>query len=338
MGFSFKIHICLKGSTKRPGPDHWVTMDTVFQRIQPSEYYRRFLEYQIRPDGRHPAGVRDVRIMKGVLKDVTVGSSIVSAGHSRFIAGVTAEIAPPHPLEPRSGKIVVNVEFPRSSGADGSHNASEDSSSIAATASVSICQIFSSPKVVDLTQFCIKEGKAVWVLYVNVICLEYDGNVIDWSLCAVAAALQDTVLPAIEWDSQQQWWRIVDNHESEEQQIQKNDSESYCSSQSVRLIGRPSSVTFSRLLDKYWLVDPTQDECQLGDSLTIWRSSTQSDLHLLRSSGEGVDITGLLHTLFEKSRSGMEAMDAAIEKAVNADEAAIWEVCYSDDGDEDSVM
>lgn len=305
-------------------------MQTVYQRIQPSEYYRRFLEFQIRPDGRHPGAVRDVRIMKNVLQGPALGSAIISAGHSRFLIGVTAEIAPPCSSAPKSGRIVINVEFPKSCGADVSREGGgEESSNLAAQASISLGHIFCSPEVIDLTQFCIKEGSAVWVLYVNAICLEFDGNVIDWCLCGIAAALEDTVLPTVHWDLKQQWWQISD--------ATSDDDETRWDGRTVQLLARPSSVTFAKLLDTFWVVDPTLDELQLGDPLTVWRSGAHSRLHLLRPGGAALDVQVLLHSLFEVSRAGMEAMESAISRAMQDFKGdSMWEVCCSDNEEDQS--
>lgn len=324
------------------------TMEGAFRRIQPSEYYKRFLRYQIRPDGRHLAAVRDVRIMRNVLKDAAVGSAIVTAGHSRFLAGVTAEIAPPHPVAPTSGRIVVSVEFPQSCGVHASfREVGQDASSLAARTSVSLCTIFSNPEVIDLSQFCIRKGNAIWMLYVNVICLEYDGNAIDWALCSVTAALENTILPSIEWDSKYQWWRIC-NGEMDRELSGELKEELLWRGRPVELVGRPSSVTLSKVLENYWLVDPTLDECQLGDPITIWRATTKApsssptlssqeltekggQLRILRQGENSIDIQGLLYPLLEVSHSGIQAMERAIQKAVEDSEENIWEVCSNDE-------
>jgi len=44
-----------------------------------------------------------------------------------------------------------------------------------------------------LTTLCIEPGKSVWVLYVDVTCIGYDGNVFDATLLAVISALRDSM-------------------------------------------------------------------------------------------------------------------------------------------------
>ena len=60
-----------------------------------------------------------------------------------------------------------------------------------ATAPVAPC----SSGAIDMSQFCITSGAAVWLLRADIICLEYDGNVADAALIALIAALRNTKLP-----------------------------------------------------------------------------------------------------------------------------------------------
>jgi exosome complex component RRP43 len=49
-----------------------------------------------------------------------------------------------------------------------------------------------------LSQLCIVPGKFCWVLYADIVCLNYDGSVMDCALAALMAALQDVLLPPVE--------------------------------------------------------------------------------------------------------------------------------------------
>jgi exosome complex component RRP43 len=48
-----------------------------------------------------------------------------------------------------------------------------------------------SANVISLDSLCIQPGKAVWVLYVDVTCINYDGNAFDAALVAMVAALKN---------------------------------------------------------------------------------------------------------------------------------------------------
>lgn len=55
---------------------------------------------------------------------------------------------------------------------------------------------FRSSEVLSTSSLCIHPGRAAWVLYVDAICLNYDGNAFDAALLAMIAALKNSKLVA----------------------------------------------------------------------------------------------------------------------------------------------
>jgi exosome complex component RRP43 len=51
---------------------------------------------------------------------------------------------------------------------------------------------FTSPSVLPLSSLGIESGRAAWVLYIDVVCINYDGNPLDACLVAVMAALRNS--------------------------------------------------------------------------------------------------------------------------------------------------
>lgn len=52
-------------------------------------------------------------------------------------------------------------------------------------------------KVLSLEDLCIVSGRSCWVLYIDIVCLNFDGNIFDASLLSVSAALRSTRLPLV---------------------------------------------------------------------------------------------------------------------------------------------
>ena len=46
--------------------------------------------------------------------------------------------------------------------------------------------------MLPLDTLCISPGRAVWCLYVDATCLNYDGNAFDAALVAIMAALENS--------------------------------------------------------------------------------------------------------------------------------------------------
>jgi exosome complex component RRP43 len=49
-----------------------------------------------------------------------------------------------------------------------------------------------SSQTVPLSSLCICPRKAVWALYIDVVCINYDGNAFDAAVLAVMAALRSS--------------------------------------------------------------------------------------------------------------------------------------------------
>lgn len=49
-----------------------------------------------------------------------------------------------------------------------------------------------SSQVIPLDSLCISPGKAVYTLYIDVVCINYDGNAFDAAVMAVMAALKNS--------------------------------------------------------------------------------------------------------------------------------------------------
>lgn len=50
----------------------------------------------------------------------------------------------------------------------------------------------SRSSLISLQSLCIHPGKAVWVLYVDATCINYDGNAFDAALIAMVSALKNS--------------------------------------------------------------------------------------------------------------------------------------------------
>jgi exosome complex component RRP43 len=58
-----------------------------------------------------------------------------------------------------------------------------------------IKRVIVSSGAISFEDLCIQKGRSAWQLHADIICLDYDGNVIDASILALVAALKDVRLP-----------------------------------------------------------------------------------------------------------------------------------------------
>jgi exosome complex component RRP43 len=50
-------------------------------------------------------------------------------------------------------------------------------------------EVLFSASVLDLEELCIKPNESAWVIFADIICLEYDGAILDACLAALMLAL-----------------------------------------------------------------------------------------------------------------------------------------------------
>ncbi|GAM21538.1 hypothetical protein SAMD00019534_047130 [Acytostelium subglobosum LB1] len=251
-----------------------------FQKIHPLEFYRKFLERDVRPDGRSLTTLRKTTVATGSILTAD-GSSFVKIGNTSIICGVRAEVAE-YQINNSN-----NNNNGNSNGKDnkGGNTSTSDATTTSTTTSQRYCKdqifvnvelgpicsnIFSSSKpsekamtlcsqmnrlanLLEIEQSELNfdsEGRFRWYLYVDLYCLDYNGNILDAAIIAMLTALKNVRLPR----------GIVE------------DGEPLRDCDSMRVLNVPtyfSPLTFA-LIDDYVLSDPSLEEEKLASgSITL---------------------------------------------------------------------
>ncbi|KAG8216539.1 ribosomal protein S5 domain 2-type protein, partial [Butyriboletus roseoflavus] len=168
----------------------------IFQRLHPHAYLERFLAEGVRPDGREPREWRDVSINVGSITTAN-GSALVRMGKTIIVCGIKAEIAEPELDAPDLGFIVPNIDLPAICSPKFKPGPPSEEAQVL---SERLNDALVRSNILPLCTLCISSGRAVWCLYVDATCLNYDGNAFDATLVAIIAALGNTTLPQATFD------------------------------------------------------------------------------------------------------------------------------------------
>uniref|UniRef100_A0A667YXW1 Ribosomal RNA-processing protein 43 n=1 Tax=Myripristis murdjan TaxID=586833 RepID=A0A667YXW1_9TELE len=122
------------------------------------------------------------------------GSALVKVGNTTVICGIKAELTNPTVEAPSKGYIVPNVDLPPLCS---SRFRPGPPGEQAQAASQFIADVIESSDVIQTEDLCIERGKLCWVLYCDIMCLDYDGNLLDACIIALLAALKNTQLPEV---------------------------------------------------------------------------------------------------------------------------------------------
>ncbi|MBR9676740.1 exosome complex protein Rrp42 [Candidatus Woesearchaeota archaeon] len=159
--------------------------------LQIQNHIKQSLDQQARVDGRKLDEFRDLTIEKGV-SQTAEGSARVILGETEVIAGVKMSVGEPYPDTPEDGSLMVGAELlPMSS-----PNFEPGPPSIWA---IEIARVVDrgirESKAIDTKKLCIKKGEKIWLVAVDIITINDDGNLLDAAGIATLAALQDAVFP-----------------------------------------------------------------------------------------------------------------------------------------------
>ncbi|KAG3277912.1 EXOSC8-like [Ictidomys tridecemlineatus] len=129
-----------------------------FKTVEPMEYYRRFLKENCHTNGREFGKFRTTTV-NIVPISTTDGSALVKLGNTTVVYGVKAEFAKPPTDTQVANQFIANV--------------TENS------------------QIIQKEDFCVSSGKLPWFLYCDLICLDYDGNILDACTFALSVALKN---------------------------------------------------------------------------------------------------------------------------------------------------
>lgn len=268
-----------------------------YKNIQPLDYYKKFFENKIRPDGRTLWQSRLTSINIGSISTAD-GSALVRLGNTCVICGIKAELASPRPSDPNKGYIVPNIDFPPlcsprfRPGPPGEQ---------AQVTSQLVLNILNSSNCINLEDLCIQEGKLAWVLYCDIICLNYDGTIVDSAIIAVVAAFRNLRLPEVTLDADTNQPKV---------NMKKL--------QLIKLNAQPTATTFALFDDNVILIDPTDDEERLANgTITIASVESGKMCGVHKPGGNGLSDTSFQACVVHAQKRG-KLIRKLIDEAISA--------------------
>lgn len=225
------------------------------------EHIRQSLKKGKRLDGRGLEDVREVTIETGFLSTAE-GSARVKFGNAEVLAGVKLAVEKPYPDTPEDGVLMVNAELlPLSNPKFESGPPSIESIETARVIDRGIRE----SKTVDTKKLCLVKGESVWSMAIDIVPINYDGNLIDMGGLAGIAALKTTRFPTRLEDG------TVDYHKPTDQKIELNNF--------------PIPVTVYKVGDVF-IVDPTDEEEKAVDARLTITTLDENTICALQKGGD----------------------------------------------------
>lgn len=144
-----------------------------------------------REDGRGLTDIRDIRIETNCIESAD-GSARVKLGKTEVIAGVKIIPGTPFGDTPTSGVLTTGAELiPMAHPTFESGPPGEDAIELARVVDRGIRE----SGMVDVEALCITPGEEVWMCFVDIYALDYDGNLFDAANLAAVCALRSAIIP-----------------------------------------------------------------------------------------------------------------------------------------------
>jgi exosome complex component RRP42 len=159
-------------------------------------YLQKLAAQGKRVDERRFDQYRDIRITRNVA-GAAEGSAEVCLGETTVLVGVKMEIGEPFADTPDKGVLTTNVELiPMASPTFESGPPSPQAIELARVVDRGIRE----SKCIGLDKLCITPKEKVWILFIDIHVLDYDGNLFDCAALAAIAALRSTIVPAAKFE------------------------------------------------------------------------------------------------------------------------------------------
>jgi len=144
-----------------------------------------------RVDGRKFDEYRPIKIQKGIIR-MAEGSARVELGNTMVLAGIKMLLGEPYPDSPDKGVLSTAAELiPLASPTFEAGPPREKAIELARVVDRGIREA----NVIQLDKLCIEPSEKVWVVFMDLHILDYDGNLFDACSLAALSALNTTIIP-----------------------------------------------------------------------------------------------------------------------------------------------
>ncbi|KAG2687126.1 hypothetical protein I3760_09G037600 [Carya illinoinensis] len=263
-----------------------------FRRLFPLRFYERHLAESIRPDGRPLGRARDTTIALGAVTSAD-GSALAKIGSTTMLAAVKMEVMTPSMESPDEGCIAIDFHMPP------------------------ICSPIvrpgrpaeAAPVVSKQLSDTISSGKAAWMAYLDIYCLDADGALFDAALLSAVAALFHLQIPAVSLNDD---GKIVVSEEDggklEKEPVNKE-------KRKLTLRSIPFSLTCI-LHKNYILADPTSEEEAIMETLvTVVLDSSSQLISLYKPGGAVLAYTSAVQDCIALTRQRVRELQKILDEA-----------------------
>lgn len=279
-----------------------------FRRLFPLRYFERHLAESIRPDARPLSRARDTTISMGAVASAD-GSALAKIGSTTMLAAIKMEVMTPSLESPDEGCVSIDFHMPPICSPLVRPGRPAEAAPVVAK---QLSDTISSSGMINLKELSLVGGKAAWMVYLDIYCLDADGALFDAALLSAVAAFSNLQIPTVSLDD----GKIV---MLPEEQKEENSEKEPVNKEKRKLTlgGIPFSLTCI-LHKNYILADPTSEEELIMETLvTVVLDSSNQLVSLYKPGGAVLAYTSAVQDCIALTRQRVKELYQILEEAIS---------------------
>ncbi|CAI0434694.1 unnamed protein product [Linum tenue] len=230
-----------------------------FRRLFPLRYYERHLAESIRPDGRTLGMARDTTLALGAVSSAD-GSALTKIGSTTMLAAIKMEVMTPSAESPDEGCIAIEFHMPPICSPIVRPGRPAEA---AVVESKRLSDTILSSGMINLKELALVSGKAAWMAYLDIYCLDADGALFDAALLSAVAAFSHLQIPVVSLNDKGKIVAFTEEGDT----VGKLEKEAVNKEKRKLTLGNiPFSLTCA-LHKKHILADPSSEEESIMETL-----------------------------------------------------------------------
>lgn len=282
---------------------------SAFRRLFPLRYYERHLSESIRPDARPLKRARDTIVSLGAVAS-SDGSALAKIGSTTMLAAIKMEVMTPSVDLPDEGSIAVEFHMPPICSPVVRPGRPAE---VAPVISKQLFDSLLSSGMIDLKELSLIKGKAAWMAYLDIYCLDADGALFDAALLSAVAAFSHLRIPVVSLNDEGRMVMVSKELEGEKLDKEPVDKER----RKLSLKSIPFSLTCI-LHKNYILADPTFEEESIMETfITVVLNSSGQLVSLYKPGGPVLAHTSAIQECVALTRQRMKELEEIIDEAIS---------------------
>ncbi|KAK4725378.1 hypothetical protein R3W88_028157 [Solanum pinnatisectum] len=280
-----------------------------FRRLFPLRYHEHHLLKSVRPDAQKLGSARDTTLALGAVASAD-GSALAKIGSTTMLAAIKMEVMTPTVECPDEGSIAVEFHMPPICSPLVRPGRPAEAASVI---SKQLSDTILSSGMIDLKELCLVGGKAAWMAYLDIYCLDADGALFDTALLSAVTAFSHLNIPVVSLNDD---GRIV---LVSEDTVRLKLEKEHVNTEKRKLILNSLPFSLTCILHKnYILADPTAEEEYIMETIvTVVLDSSYQLVSLNKPGGPVLSHTSVIQDCIALARRRVKELQSVLNEAIS---------------------